>query len=183
MWHGNIGIRELFRKVKFIPQYCQFNRITEAGEPTQGGREMNKVIFNKNLCVACHSCEVSCSIIHSSEKSLISAILEGIRPRLQIVYTTGDKTGGITIEQCKHCKRAKCIEAYPQGALFYDEEGRVVCSEEKCTGCGLCEKACPFHAIRVIDRCVKCDLCKDVSDFPVCVTSCPVGALTVKEVQ
>lgn len=144
---------------------------------------MNKVIFNKNLCIACHSCEVGCSIIHSPEKSLISAIVNGIKPRIHIVYASDDKRTGITIEQCKHCKKAKCIEACPENALFYDEEGRVVCSEEKCTGCGLCEKACPFHAIRVVDRCIKCDLCKGVSNFPVCVTSCPVGALTVKEIS
>ena len=141
---------------------------------------MNRIVFNKSLCVSCHSCEVGCSVIHSPEKSLISVMLEGVRPRIRIVYDDNKKT--IVVEQCRHCKKAKCIEACPEKALSYDEEGRVVCSE-KCTGCGACEKACPFYAIRVVESCIKCDLCKDVADFPVCVTYCPVGALTVKEVH
>jgi electron transfer flavoprotein alpha subunit len=52
---------------------------------------------------------------------------------------------------------------------------------EKCTGCNICEKVCPFGAIVVIDGKAQvqdnCTLCG------ACVTSCPVGALSIERRQ
>ena len=44
---------------------------------------------------------------------------------------------------------------------------------EKCTGCSLCIKACPFDAIRLMDKkavidlhkCTLCGACKDTCKF------------------
>jgi MinD superfamily P-loop ATPase len=49
---------------------------------------------------------------------------------------------------------------------------------EKCTGCKICEKVCPFGAIVVIDTIAQvqdnCTLCG------ACVNSCPVEALSIE---
>jgi len=52
---------------------------------------------------------------------------------------------------------------------------------DKCTGCNICEKVCPFGAVVVIDGKAQvqdnCTLCG------ACVTSCPVGALSIERRQ
>ncbi len=52
--------------------------------------------------------------------------------------------------------------------------------KDKCNGCGLCIKACPLDAIRVVDKKAvidldKCTLCK------ACLESCNFGAIEIKE--
>ena len=53
----------------------------------------------------------------------------------------------------------------------------VTVDEEKCTGCGSCEEACPVEAIKV-DKKAKVDE-ENCIDCGTCVDECPEGAITL----
>ena len=50
-------------------------------------------------------------------------------------------------------------------------------NKEKCTGCGICERICPFAAVKVVDKLAvigdECTLCG------ACVPQCSEGAITI----
>ncbi|MBC7327303.1 4Fe-4S binding protein [bacterium] len=50
-------------------------------------------------------------------------------------------------ELCTHC--GACVVHCPTGALYYDEERRVLFASEKCVACEICVEICPYRAMEV----------------------------------
>ena len=92
--------------------------------------------------------------------------------------------------RCVQCNDAPCVKACPTGAIHRDgPQDPVTINHQMCIGCEYCVLACPFGAIyshedsRMI---IKCDLCADrigPGEVPVCVRSCPVGALRYERLE
>jgi Fe-S-cluster-containing dehydrogenase component len=65
----------------------------------------------------------------------------------------------------------------------------VLLDEEKCIGCNWCVLACPFGVIRMDEGrkvIIKCDQCFERvqrGELPACVSACPTGALTFRELD
>lgn len=147
---------------------------------------MKEVFINIERCTACKSCEIACSVQHSSSKDLCISIFEHPLPirriRVERAYSYSYPV------KCMHCEDAPCIVTCPVGAMYRDEElGSVHVNKEKCMGCWMCAMVCPFGAITPdhynrIAR--KCDFCrKRVKEgmLPACVEACPTAALSFGE--
>ncbi len=133
--------------------------------------EPRVLIFDESRCTACHYCEIACSYYHFNivdlAKSNIHLIVEPVSGNRQIIH-------------CLHCDNALCLEACPTGAIYRDEETKLVqINPMKCIGCKSCVTACPqasmwFHVAESSAR--KCDFC---DGEPKCAQFCSTGAIRV----
>jgi anaerobic carbon-monoxide dehydrogenase iron sulfur subunit len=122
-----------------------------------------------SLCTGCRSCELVCAASHGDTH---------LPERSRIRIVSDDRTCTDTPQVCRQCGVAACVRACPEGALSRDAgSGAVLVQVERCTGCGLCVSACPFHAMRLAPDsqvAMTCDLC---GGDPNCLGRCPSGAL------
>lgn len=129
---------------------------------------MSGILIDPGKCIACRACEVACEREH--RKSFI---------------TVFEFESSAVPLNCRHCEKAPCIEACPTGALFRDKDGAVMVDVKKCIGCDMCLLACPFGIPEIAGKImVKCDLCPErraEGKLPLCVQTCPTGALSYEE--
>ncbi len=127
-------------------------------------------------CTGCRSCEIACAVEHSPGKSLASAMLERVKPRIKVVPVAMLPLPVL----CMHCDSPPCVVVCPTGAL--KRAGDIVeYDRELCIGCRSCMMVCPFAAVSPGDGGVlKCDRCPSRLEDglpPACVEACPTGAL------
>ena len=98
-------------------------------------------------------------------------------------------------EHCQNCLAASCQQVCPKGAISF-VNGKSCIDQSKCIKCGKCAKACPYHAIILLERpCqASCGMDAIVSDehgratinqdkcvaCGQCLVSCPFGAIVDK---
>jgi protein NrfC len=152
------------------------------------------LLVDVEKCQGCVSCMLACSLIHEGVESLSLA-------RIQVMQDSFEGfPNDLTIEQCRQCVDPACVQVCPTGALAADGDyGNVrLVDKEKCIGCGLCHRACPFTPSRAFlaaeeayggaAKSRKCDLCADTpyhwdaagggpDGKQACVAVCPVGAI------
>lgn len=154
------------------------------------GEATDVLLIDESLCVRCNHCEQACADTHGGASRLdrdAGPIYANIR-----VPTS-----------CRHCEHPHCMKDCPPDAIHRAPHGEVYI-DDSCIGCGNCQQNCPYDVIQmaVIQEqperslwqmmlgiqpkalpstnnakvAVKCDMCKDIKDGPVCVRACPVGA-------
>lgn len=132
-----------------------------------------KIQVEPALCRDCQACMLGCSLYHD-------AVCSPARGR--VVVTKDMVRYEFDIRICHHCGDPDCLAACPAGAMSLDERGVVKITYDLCTRCGSCAEACPFDAVVYHggdDRFLKCDLCEDRREGPLCVELCPANALTL----
>ena len=133
---------------------------------------MKQIYLMPNRCMGCEECLVACEKVHEGEARAYVEVVDGFFPFPM---------------RCSHCQDAPCKAACPTDAIVRSASGTIVVQQEQCIGCGTCALVCPFgvpYVSEVTGKIVKCDLCDQKvasGGEPVCVTSCPKGALAFGE--
>ena len=97
---------------------------------------------------------------------------------------------------CRGCIAHRCKEACKSDAIYLDSRQKAHIDQDKCIECGLCAKACPYHAIIQTKRpcesaCLPRAITMDEEKAALireskctacgaCVTQCPFGAIMDK---
>jgi Fe-S-cluster-containing dehydrogenase component len=146
------------------------------------------VVADPTRCVGCRRCELACTEFNEGKAQPSMARVkvgrnfnygpEGLGAGF---WQDNGRFGDHTIIQdtCKQCPHpVPCQLACPNDAIEVVEpvNARVV-NQEKCVGCRICQRACPWGMTSFdeeIEKATKCHLCEG---SPECVEACPVGAL------
>lgn len=124
-------------------------------------------------CTGCGTCELACSLRNTGE-------FNPSRSRIQVLSLETDFAQLPVF--CVQCYRPPCAEICPTDAIIRDDASGIVrVNAQLCTGCRMCEDACPFGVIvfsETEQKAVKCELC---DGDPQCVLFCPTQALQLRE--
>lgn len=151
-------------------------------------------LIDVSKCMACRGCQVACKQWNNlpAEPTTNGGTYENppdlspstvTRVIFREVATEGDFKWLFRKHQCMHCTQAACVELCPSNAAYSNEFGFTEIDPQRCIGCGVCEKFCPFEVPHVdyeTHKARKCWFCLDrVTNGlePACVKTCPTGAL------
>jgi len=127
------------------------------------------IVVDHEKCTGCMMCAQACSLVKTGT----------VNPAAARIRILDRESSGITHPVlCQHCVEAVCVPACPQGAIGKDAKSGIVSIDHRlCVNCTICRAVCPYAApvySAAEKRVVLCDHC---GGEPVCVSSCPTGAL------
>jgi Fe-S-cluster-containing dehydrogenase component len=146
------------------------------------------LVVDGTRCVACRRCELACTEYNDGKAQPALARIKVARNvnfgplGQQAGFGRGMGISGnfrIVPDTCLQCPHpVPCATACLPGAIVVDEKtGARVVDTTVCTGCRLCQRACPWDMM-VFDeeneKATKCFLC---GGTPECVAACPTGAV------
>lgn len=146
-------------------------------------------------CSGCYNCQLACKDEHAGNDWLpyaaaqpltgqfwcrVEEHVHGTMPKVNIHYEA---------QMCRHCDNAACMAVCPAEAIIRRPDGFVLIDPKKCTGCGACESACPYHSIYrnpvsgIAQKCTACAHLLDAGQQPRCAEACPTDALRFVEAE
>ena len=131
--------------------------------------EKKRLFVTPARCIGCRSCEIACSFSHAPRPGAPG--LTRVR-----AYPMSAETHVPVL--CLQCESAACVQVCPTRAFVRSARtGALEVVAERCIGCMMCLKACPFGNVHVetsTNTIVKCDVC---GGDPACARFCPTAAL------
>ncbi len=151
-------------------------------------RAQGIVVSDPVTCTGCGRCELACTEFNDGKANpLLSRIKVGRNLAFGPEGLSGFREGkgnwgdGLVIQDlCKQCPHpVPCADICPENAIVVAPKSNArMVDLEKCTGCKICLKACPWEMISFDPesrKVTKCDLC---GGKPKCVEACPAGSLS-----
>jgi Fe-S-cluster-containing dehydrogenase component len=130
-----------------------------------------RLFIDLDVCASeqCKKCDIKCSYFYHPYNNGIISVAE-----LATYYLV-----------CRRCEEPHCVNACPVEALEQDKEKNklLIRHNMRCISCKSCSHACPYGTIypELVPLLIhNCDFCldrRDKKNEPLCITTCPYGAL------
>ncbi len=146
------------------------------------------VVADPMKCVGCGRCELACTEFNDGKASPVLSRIKVSRnldfgDRNVFAWRKGEGNWGnglIVADLCKQCPHpVPCANICPEDAIVVAPSGKArMVDLEKCNGCKICLKACPWEMISFdpeSNKVTKCHLC---DGKPKCVEACPSESLS-----
>ncbi len=146
------------------------------------------VVADPAACVGCGRCELACTEFNDGKAAPTLSRIKVDRninfgPDVLLGWreAKGLWGNGLIIQDlCKQCPHpVPCADICPENAIMAaPPTGARIIDMEKCTGCKVCLKACPWEMISFDPdsrKVTKCNLC---NGKPKCVEACPAASLS-----
>ena len=173
------------------------------------------IYYDSSLCSGCKACQVACKSWnclpsptgYNEDLPSFTGTYQNppdLNNMTRLIMTFNEHVGGpkgiqwaFGRRSCQHCHNAPCAQICPSGAIYIDEETKLVpTNPELCIGCQYCSIACPFGVPRyynagpgaaftktTINKCTGCIDRVRHGLKPACVNTCQPGALQFGEWQ
>ena len=143
----------------------------------QKGNDM-RLFVDLDVCASgeCKKCEIQCSYYYHMQ-----------RPGNNGIISVAELATYALV--CRRCEEPHCVNSCPVEALEQQKEKDklLIRHNMRCISCGSCSHACPYGTIypeNVPYLVHICDFCEDrrgKKDEPLCIKTCPYGALSLKQ--
>ena len=99
------------------------------------GEATDVLLIDESLCVRCDNCEKACAETHHG----VSRLNREAGPTYNTIHVP---------TSCRHCEHPHCMKDCPADAIHRAPNGEVFI-DDKCIGCGNCERYCPYGVIQM----------------------------------
>lgn len=136
-----------------------------------------RLYIDLDVCATgeCEQCKIECSYYYHQQSPGNNGIISCAELATYAVI-------------CRRCEEPHCVNACPVEALEQQKEKNklLIRHQMRCISCKCCSHACPYGTIypeNVPFLIHNCDFCLDRRDQahePLCIKTCPYGALSLK---
>ncbi|MBM3600204.1 MAG: cyclic nucleotide-binding domain-containing protein [Alphaproteobacteria bacterium] len=137
---------DLRQRVEAVLEQRLMSNVRMEGRPDSGniiqflidqgvGEATDVLLIDESLCVRCDNCEKACAETHGGT----SRLNREAGPTYASVHVP---------TSCRHCEHPHCMSDCPADAIHRSPNGEVFI-DDKCIGCGNCERNCPYGVIHL----------------------------------
>jgi Fe-S-cluster-containing dehydrogenase component len=104
------------------------------------------MVIDLQRCVGCAACALACKAENNTRNRADGQSFNWGDLLTKTEGTFPDATHWVLPVMCNHCSEAPCVNVCPVSpkAIYKTPEGITMTDNERCIGCRLCQKACPY---------------------------------------